>query len=76
MVLVKVYSVLDEVVVEVTCWHGSGAASHLLLREHLRGERCESMAAVLEGAADTLSFAARMTCEGQTDVDRGCADVL
>jgi len=76
MVLVRAYALLDEVVVEITCWHGEGEASHLLLREHVRVEELENLGEVLAKVAEVVSFAATLTCEGSTYADPRCLAVL
>jgi len=76
MVLVKIYSVLDAVAVEITCWHGSDGASHLLMREFLRGPKVEGLGSVLAAASEVLAFASHVTCEGRAYVDTRCEQVL
>jgi len=76
MVVLRAYAVLDEVVVEVTCWHGrSGDAAHLLLREHRRTSGM-TFGQVLAEVAKVADLAAQLTCEGSVVSDPRCLDVL
>jgi len=76
MVLVKVYAVMSDVAVEVTCWHGHGGeAAHLLYRER-RDCTGLTFAQVLEAAAVIVHYASAITCEGQLEYDPRCLDVL
>lgn len=64
MIISRCYTVMDSLVVEVTCVHsGDPSASHLLIREERR-PRGEGMVLALKALAEVHEIAASLVAAG------------
>ncbi len=71
MFVVRSYTVLHHLVVEVTCWHGSGSQeSHLVYRE--QGPIAGDPVQALESVSDVLSSCARLAVQGELELTDEC----
>ena len=69
MLIVRVYSILDQTSVEVSCVHGD-AASHLVYRE--QRERAEGASEDLWAASDALARAVEQDTRGALEWTDDC----
>ncbi len=74
MITIQAYSVLDKVVVSVSCHHGADlpAGSHLVYRTQM-GAHDGSLAEVLEAVVVAVGEAARLVCHGDVESYDDCA---
>lgn len=71
MLVSRVYSVLDSLVVEITCVHrGDPAGSHLVIREERTG-RSPSQQAALDALMDVSAVASLLTSAARRGDQRG-----
>lgn len=74
MLITRTYTVMDSLVVEISCVHsGDPMASHLVFREESRGLPT-SRTQVLRRMAGCLDLVALLSAQGDLEPESGCSD--